>query len=64
MTVGVIGSTGCGKTTLISMIPRLYDPDQGSVLVGGLDVRDYSLEHIRDAVSIVLQTFSLPDLTP
>lgn len=55
MTVGVIGSTGCGKTTLISMIPRLYDPDQGSVLVGGLDVRDYSLEHIRDAVSIVLQ---------
>jgi ATP-binding cassette subfamily B protein len=37
------------------MIPRLYDPDHGSVLVGGLDVRDYSLEHIRDAVSIVLQ---------
>ena len=53
--VGVIGSTGSGKTTLISMIPRLYDPDAGSVLVDGTDVRDYSLTHLHEGVSVVLQ---------
>ena len=42
-TVGIIGSTGCGKTTLVSMIPRLYDVDEGEVLVDGIDVRDYDL---------------------
>lgn len=54
-TVGIIGSTGCGKTTLVSMIPRLYDCDAGSVLVDGTDVRDYSLEKLRDGVGMVLQ---------
>lgn len=54
-TVGIIGSTGCGKTTLVQLIPRLYDTDGGSVLVDGVDVRDYSLRHLRDAVGMVLQ---------
>ena len=54
-TVGIIGSTGCGKTTLVSMIPRLYDPDEGQVLVDGVDVRDYSLYHLREGVGMVLQ---------
>ncbi len=54
-TVGIIGSTGCGKTTLVSMIPRLYDVDEGQVLVDGVDVREYSLRHLRDGVGMVLQ---------
>ena len=54
-TVGIIGSTGCGKTTLVQLIPRLYDVDQGEVLVDGVNVRDYSLKNLRDGVSIVLQ---------
>ena len=54
-TVGIIGSTGSGKTTLVSMIPRLYDPDEGSVLVDGINVKDYSLYNLREAVSMVLQ---------
>ena len=54
-TVGIIGSTGCGKTTLISMIPRLYDVDDGEVLVGGVNVKDYSLVNLRDAIGMVLQ---------
>ena len=54
-TVGIIGSTGSGKTTLISMIPRLYDVDSGAVLVDGVDVKDYSIKNLRDGVSIVLQ---------
>ena len=54
-TVGIIGSTGCGKTTLVSMIPRLYDCDAGSVLVDGTDVRDYSIEKLREGVGMVLQ---------
>ncbi len=54
-TVGIIGSTGCGKTTLISMIPRLYDVDAGRVLVDGVDVRDYSIKNLRDGIGIVLQ---------
>ncbi len=54
-TVGIIGSTGCGKTTLVSMIPRLYDVDEGKVLVDGVDVRDYSLYNLREGVSMVLQ---------
>ena len=58
-TVGIIGSTGCGKTTLVSMICRLYDVDEGQVLVDGVDVRDYSLEHLRDGVGMVLQKNTL-----
>ena len=54
-TVGVIGSTGSGKSTLVSMIPRLYDVDEGEVLVDGVNVKDYSLKHLRDGVGMVLQ---------
>ena len=54
-TVGIIGSTGCGKTTLVSMIPRLYDVDAGEVLVDGINVKDYSLYHLREGVGMVLQ---------
>lgn len=54
-TVGIIGSTGCGKTTLVSMIPRLYDLDEGECLIDGICVRDYSLKNLRDGVSMVLQ---------
>lgn len=54
-TVGIIGSTGCGKTTLVQMIPRLYDADEGEVLVDDLNVREYSLQNLRDGVGMVLQ---------
>ena len=54
-TVGIIGSTGCGKTTMVSMIPRLYGVDEGQVLVDGIDVKDYSLYHLREGVGMVLQ---------
>ena len=54
-TVGIIGSTGCGKTTLVSLIPRLYDCDEGEVLVDGVNVKDYSLYHLREGIGMVLQ---------
>ena len=54
-TIGILGGTGSAKTTLVQLIPRLYDATQGRVLVGGKDVRDYDLEVLRDAVGIVLQ---------
>ena len=54
-TVGVIGSTGSGKTTLVSMIPRLYDVDEGEVLVDGVNVKNYSLKNLRNGVGMVLQ---------
>ena len=54
-TVGIIGSTGCGKSTLVSMIPRLYDPDEGEILVDGVNVKDYSLYNLREGVGMVLQ---------
>jgi ATP-binding cassette subfamily B multidrug efflux pump len=54
-TVGIIGSTGSGKTSLVQLIPRLYDADQGEVLVDGVNVKDYSLKNLRNGVSIVLQ---------
>ena len=54
-TVGIIGSTGCGKTTLVSMIPRLYDTDEGEVLIDGVNVKNYSLTNLRDGVGMVLQ---------
>ncbi len=53
--VGIIGSTGCGKTTLVSMIPRLYDVDEGEVLIDGINVKDYSLYNLREGVGMVLQ---------
>ncbi|MBO4770001.1 MAG: ABC transporter ATP-binding protein [Clostridia bacterium] len=58
-TVGIIGSTGCGKTTLVSLIPRLYDCDEGQVLVDGTDVRDYGLVNLRDGIGMVLQNNTL-----
>ena len=54
-TVGIIGSTGCGKTTLVSLIPRLYDADEGEILIDGKNVKDYSLYHLREGVGMVLQ---------
>ena len=58
-TVGIIGSTGCGKSTLVSMVCRLYDPDEGEVLVDSVNVKDYSLTHLRDGVGRVLQKNTL-----
>ena len=57
--VGIIGSSGCGKTTLVSMIPRLYDPDEGAVYVDGVNVKDLSLFHLRESVAMVLQKNTL-----
>ncbi|MCB7319498.1 ABC transporter ATP-binding protein [Lacrimispora sp. 210928-DFI.3.58] len=54
-TLGIIGSTGSGKTTLVQLIPRLYDATKGRILVDGVDVRDYSLLHLREGVGMVLQ---------
>lgn len=54
-TIGIIGGTGSAKTTLVQMIPRLYDTTTGQVRVGGKDVRDYDIESLRDQVSVVLQ---------
>ena len=54
-TIGLIGGTGSGKSSLVSLISRLYDVESGAVRVGGRDVRDYDIEVIRDAVSVVLQ---------
>jgi len=54
-TVGILGGTGSGKTTLVQLIPRLYDVYQGSLKVGGVDVRDYDLDVLRDNVAMVLQ---------
>ena len=55
MTVGILGGTGSSKTTLVSLIPRLYDTSEGSVKVGGRDVREYDLTALRDSVAVVLQ---------
>ena len=54
-TIGIIGGTGSSKTTLVQLIPRLYDTTNGSVEVGGVDVRKYDIETLRDEVSMVLQ---------
>ncbi len=54
-TIGIIGGTGSGKSSLIQLIPRLYDATEGSVMVGGRDVRKYDIESLRNAVSVVLQ---------
>ena len=55
MTVGIIGSTGSSKSTLVQLIPRLYDATEGTVRVGGINVRDYDITTLRNAVSMVLQ---------
>jgi ATP-binding cassette subfamily B protein len=54
-TVGILGGTGSSKSSLVSLIPRLYDAVEGNVKVGGIDVRDYNIKELRDAVSVVLQ---------
>lgn len=54
-TIGIIGGTGCGKSTLVNLISRLYDVNSGAVYVGGKDVREYDLEVLRNGVSVVLQ---------
>ena len=53
--IGILGGTGSSKTTLVQLIPRLYDVTEGTVRVGGVDVRDYDLEALRDSVAMVLQ---------
>ena len=58
-TVGILGGTGSAKTTLVSLIPRLYEATEGTVEVGGRPVADYTMEHLRDAVSVVLQKNTL-----
>ena len=58
-TVGILGGTGSGKTSLVSLIPRLYEASKGSVSVGGKPVAAYTMEHLRDAVSVVLQKNTL-----
>ena len=58
-TVGILGSTGSSKTTLVQLIPRLYDATEGTVKVGGVDVKDYDLEVLRDNVAMVLQKNTL-----
>ena len=57
--IGIVGGTGSGKTTLVSLIPRLYDVTAGAVLVDGVDVRDYTLDSLREAIGVVAQTNTL-----
>ncbi len=57
--VGIIGSTGAGKSSLVQLIPRLYDCDEGEVLVDGVNVKDYTLENLRNGVTMVLQKNTL-----
>lgn len=54
-TIGIIGATGSGKTSLVQLIPRLYDADEGEVLVDGINVKDYSIRNLREGVGMVLQ---------
>lgn len=57
--VGIIGSTGSGKSTLVSLIPRLYDADEGEVLIDGINVKEYALENLREHIAVVLQKNTL-----
>ena len=59
MTVGILGGTGSAKTTLVSLIPRLYEATEGAVYVGGHNVKDYTVEHLRDECAMVLQKNTL-----
>ena len=58
-TVGILGGTGSGKTSLVSLIPRLYEAGEGTVKVGGRSVREYTMDHLRESVSMVLQKTTL-----
>lgn len=53
--IGIVGGTGCGKSSLVSLIPRLYDATGGKVLIDGVDVRDYDIEELRELIGVVLQ---------
>lgn len=53
--VGIVGGTGCGKSSLVNLIPRLYDATQGEVLVDGVDVKKYDLKALREMIGVVLQ---------
>jgi subfamily B ATP-binding cassette protein MsbA len=55
MTVAIVGATGAGKSTLVSLIPRLYDPAAGAVSIDGADIRGYTVQSLRDQISLVLQ---------
>lgn len=58
-TIGIIGSTGSGKSTLVNLIPRFYDISSGSILIDGMDIKQYSLESLRSKISVVMQKTSL-----
>lgn len=58
-TVAIMGATGCGKSSLVNLIPRFYDVNEGAVLVDGVDVREYKQKHLRDKISIALQKSEL-----
>ncbi|MFQ6794638.1 MAG: ABC transporter ATP-binding protein [Thomasclavelia sp.] len=58
-TIGILGGTGSAKTTLVQLIPRLYDVSAGSIMIDGHDVREYSVEHLRDSIAMVLQKNTL-----
>ena len=58
-TIGILGATGCGKTTMVQLIPRLFDVTAGEVLVDGLNVKEYTVRNLRDGVSMVLQNNTL-----
>lgn len=58
-TIGIIGQTGSAKTTLVSLIPRLYDATKGTVRIDGIDVKNYPMRHLRDAIAVVLQKNTL-----
>ena len=58
-TTAIIGSTGCGKSTLVNLIPRLYDASKGEIKIDGISVKEYPVRHLRDAISVVLQKNTL-----
>ena len=58
-TIGIIGQTGAAKTTLVQLIPRLYDATKGNILIDGRDIKDYSVRHLRDSIAVVLQKNTL-----
>src|SRR5207245_9863868 len=62
-TVALVGKNGCGKTTLLGLLPRFYDPDHGSILIDGLDIRSLNLRGLRSEISIVTQDTILFDDT-